>query len=126
MIMGCTDPSARPSSTEQQAIAKGVCIRGYIANSKAVISMALLTTTHSFKCAASSGMATRTQAAATAKPPKMAPITEALKARSWPSTGTTKVCTSQQLDSNQFTSSRRRIKGSRSKCQTWGLAIPCG
>jgi len=54
-------------------------------------------------------------AAEMAKAPRMVPTTEALKPRSWPSTGTTKVCTSQQEDSNQLTPSKRRIMGSASR-----------
>jgi len=38
----------------------------------------------------------------------MVPMTEAGMPCSWPSTGTTKVCTSQHDDSNQFTSMSRR------------------
>ncbi len=45
----------------------------------------------------------------------MVPITDADKPRSWPSTGTTKVWTSQQDDSSQFTISRRRNIGSRTR-----------
>jgi len=86
-----------------------------MANSSAVLSMAIVTTTHSCTLAASSGKTTRMPVAASAKPPKMAPILEALRPRSWPSTGTTKVCTSQHDDSSQFTSSRRRIIGLQSK-----------
>ena len=47
----------------------------------------------------------------------MEPITEADRPRSWPSTGTTKVCTSQHEDSNQLTSSSRRNIGSRTRSQ---------
>ena len=38
-------------------------------------------------------------------------MADALSPRSWPSTGTTKLCTSQLLDSSQFTSNSRRIGG---------------
>ena len=53
-------------------------------------------------------------------------MTEALMPRSNPSTGTTKVCTSQQADKNQFTSSRRRNMGSRNKSHALGLWSPLG
>ena len=43
-----------------------------------------------------------------------------------PSTGTTKVCTSQHDDSNQFTSSRRRNIGSRSRSQAGPVRPACG
>jgi len=86
--------------------------------------MAVVTTTHSCKCAASNGKATLTAVAAKAKPPKMAPMLDALKPRSCPSTGTTKVCTSQHDDSSQFTSISRRIIGSRSKSQARPFFAP--
>ena len=77
---------------------------------------------HSRRCAATSGISMRIAAAAMANAPRMEPITEALKPRSWPSTGTTKVCTSQHDDSNQLTSIRRRNIGSRSKSQAVAAA----
>ena len=61
------------------------------------------------------GKHTRMKAAANANAPKMPPTTDALYPRSCPSTGTTKVCTSQHEDSNQLTPSKRRIMGSASK-----------
>ena len=61
------------------------------------------------------GRQTRIKAAAKANAPKILPTTEALKPRSCPSTGTTKVCTSQQDESNQLTPNKRRIIGSASK-----------
>ena len=67
-------------------------------------------------------MATRTAAAASAKAPRIDPITDALMPRSNPSTGTTNVCTSQQDDKNQFTSIKRRNIGSRSRSQAFGRA----
>lgn len=51
-------------------------------------------------------------------------MTEALMPFSKPSTGTTKVCTSQQDDKNQFTSMRRRKDGSRSRSQALGGTLP--
>ena len=53
-------------------------------------------------------------------------MTEADSPRSWPSTGTTKVWTSQHEDSSQLTSSKRRNMGSRTRFQAgpWGwLAV---
>ena len=49
---------------------------------------------------------TRTAVAASAKAPSTVPMAVALKPRSWPSTGTRKVCTSQQDASSQLTSIR--------------------
>ena len=82
--------------------------------------MANASTRHSFRCAATSGISIRISAAASANGPRMEPITEALMPRSKPSTGTTKVCTSQHDDKNQLTIIRRRNTGSRSRSQALG------
>src|SRR2546428_8767079 len=66
----------------------------------------------------------RMKAAATANAANMEPITDALMPLSKPSTGTQKVCTSQQDAKNQFTSMSRRKVGSRSKSQALGCAAP--
>ena len=60
------------------------------------------------------------KAAATANAPSIEPMLEALRPRSKPSTGTTKVCTSQADDKNQFTSIKRRNIGSRSRSRAFG------
>src|ERR1017187_9824672 len=117
MIMGCTEPNTKPSSTEHTPMLRGDCMNGYTTNNKAVSSIAAVTTADSRRRSANNGNTTRTTAAAIAKEPKMEPITEALMPRSCPNTGSTNVCTSQHDDKNQFTSSNRRIMGSRSKCQ---------
>ena len=85
--------------------------------SSAVAAIAPAITAHSRTCAAISGSTTRTSAAAMANAPRMEPITEADRPRSWPSTGSTKVCTSQQEDRNQLTSSSLRNMGSRTRSQ---------
>ena len=74
---------------------------------------------------ASTGSTTRTAAAASAKAPKRLPMVAAPSPRSCPSTGTTKVCTSQQADSIQLTSSNRRSMGNRSKSSTRRSCEPC-
>src|SRR3990167_1933302 len=66
----------------------------------------------------------RMSAAATAKAPSMEPMTDALIPLSKPSTGTTKVCTSQQDDKNQFTNINRRNVGSRNRSQDLGGVPP--
>ncbi len=50
----------------------------------------------------------------------------ALRPRSWPSTGTRKVCTSQQDESIQFSAIRRRKSGSRSRSQDDPRFAPSG
>ena len=79
--------------------------------------MAPVTTVDSRSRSATSGMSTRITAAAIANAPRMEPITEADSPRSCPSSGTTKVCTSQHDDSSQFTMSSRRKPGSASRSQ---------
>ena len=71
------------------------------------------------------GITSRTKAAATAKAPRIDPITVAVRPRSWPITGTTNVCTSQQDERHQLTSIRRRIFDSRTKSHTRVGAAPC-
>ncbi|CAM3905109.1 hypothetical protein ACAN107058_19485 [Paracidovorax anthurii] len=70
------------------------------------------------------GISTRMAAAAMANAPRMVPITEAESPRSCPSSGTTKVCTSQQDDSSQFTSSSRRKPASASRSHERWRAPP--
>src|SRR5436190_24303292 len=84
------------------------------------------TTADSRKRAATIGMATRISAAAIANAPRIVPITDAEMPRSWPSTGNTNVCTSQQDEMNQLTSSKRRNRGSCSISQARALSWPCG
>ena len=62
-------------------------------------------------------MIRRTTRHRSVKVPRIRPIVLALKPRSWPSTGTAKVCTSQQADSSQLTSSSRFKPGARSRSQ---------
>ncbi|AEG93556.1 Hypothetical protein Rta_24580 [Ramlibacter tataouinensis TTB310] len=88
--------------------------------------MAPAITADSRRRAASTGSSTRTSAAAIAKAPSRLPMTEADRPRSCPSTGTTKVCTSQQDDSSQLTSSRRRKPVSRTRSQAVPGLLPAG
>ena len=46
----------------------------------------------------------------------------ALKPRSWPSSGTAKMCTSQHIDNNQFTANRRLKPGRRNRSQAFCVA----
>ena len=121
MTMGCTEPSAKPSSTEHKPIARADGKSGYTPNNTAVTTMAPATTACSRTCLATSGSSSRTTAAATANAPRMEPMTDADSPRSCPMSGTTKVCTSQQDESTQFTMMRRRNAGSLSRShERWG------
>jgi hypothetical protein len=108
MTMGCTEPSANPSSTEHKPMARADGSSGYTANSTAVTTMAPATTTHSRSRSATMGSSTRITAAAIANAPRMEPMTDADSPARARAVGTTKVCTSQHDESTQFTSSRRR------------------
>ena len=86
-------------------------------NSTPVTAIAVDITAHSCKREASIGISTRIAVAAMANTPRIVPITEALKPRSWPSTGKTKVCTSQHDESIQLMTNKRRICGTASRSQ---------
>ena len=122
MIIGCTQPSVRPSASAQSAIQPGVGASGYSAKTTAVPSIAPPTTCASRSRCASSGISSRTPVTESVNAPRMRPMVEALKPLSWPRMGTAKLCTSQHIDSSQFTSSRRRMPGADSRSQ----AVPRG
>ena len=90
------------------------------------ISMAPISTRASRSRCASNGITTRTAVTAIAKTPSTGPIVDALKPRSWPSIGTTKLCTSQLDDSSQLTSSRRRSPARCSRSQERRRALRRG
>ncbi len=106
--MGCTEPSAKPSSTEHKPIAR--------ADGKSRIHPEQHGRDH--HGARHHGMFThmlghqRQQQPHHGRHGKMhpgsEPMTEADSPRSCPMSGTTKVCTSQQDESTQFTMMRRR------------------
>ncbi len=83
-----------------------------------------VSTTCSLNRWATTGITTRMAAAAIAKAPRMLPMTEALRPLSWPSTGTTKVWTSQQDDIIQLTSIKRRNMGSCRRSQALAREAP--
>ena len=103
---------------------QALVISGYRPNSSAVISMAVHSKAHSRIRFAIRGNIKRTAAAAIAKAPRIVPITDAGIPRSKPSTGTTKVCTSQQDDKSQLTSMSRRKSGLDIKSQALGTGLP--
>jgi hypothetical protein len=91
MTMGCTEPSASPSNTEHKPMAQWGLQQRIHAKQHGSHHHGGCNTAASLTRSAISGSTTRMTAAAMANAPRMEPITDALKPRSWPSTGTTKV-----------------------------------
>ena len=88
-----------------------------MAKTRAVLIMAAAMTAHSRMRSAIRGSISLTSPVAMANALRIMPICDALRPRSTPSKGTTRVCTSQLAETNQLTSMSRAMGRWRSNCQ---------
>ena len=118
--MGCTEPRAKPSSTEHKPIARADGKTGYTPNNTAVTTMAPATTACSRTCFGHQRQQPH-HGRSHSKCTQDGTDDRGRQPRSCPMSGTRRSCTSQQEESTQFTMMRRRNAGSLSRShERWG------